>query len=163
MVHIEAADAFFVNGDRTFYGRYIGYNGSDGREPLSSIFGAHYRDVPKDKIFPQGTSLIVWRDTLSSAATQSQCATMPTWFPLNTGEIVVFDEQENAQSSTAQPFPAATNRVSTGGPSFPLPFTAGWVYLNLNTGLGNRSQAWITVFQESKGRNSVTHLPVVFQ
>jgi hypothetical protein len=163
VVHIEAADAFFVNGDRTFYGRYVGNNGSDGREPLSSIFGARYRDIPKDKIFPQGTSLVVWRDTLSSAATQFACGTTPPWFPLNIGEIVAFDEQENAATSPAQPFPAAANRVSTIGPVFPLPFSAGWVYLNLHAGLDTHAQAWVTVFQESKGRNSVTHPAIVFE
>jgi hypothetical protein len=164
MVHIEAANFLFGTGSRTFYGRYVGYNGSDGREPLPSIFAARYRDIPKDKIFPQGTSLIAWRDTLSSAAAQFPCGTTPAWFPLEIAEGVAFDEQENALNVAAQPFPVAANRVSTTGPSLPLPFAAGWVYLNLMNegGMGTHPQAWMTVFHESKGRNSVSHPALVF-
>jgi hypothetical protein len=49
--------------------------------------------------------LVVWRDTLSSAASQFACGTKPPWFPLSTLEIVAFDEQENAQTPRRSPFP----------------------------------------------------------
>jgi hypothetical protein len=31
------------------------------------------------------------------------------------------------------PFPAETQRVQVGGAAFPVPFTFGWLYLDLNT------------------------------
>ena len=54
--------------------------------------------------------------------------------------------------------------MSTIGPSLPLPYAAGWIYLNLMNAddMDNYSQAWVTVFQESKGRNSVSHPAIVF-
>lgn len=163
MVHLEAFTGQFGSGDRTFYGRYVGYDGRDGREPLPAVHGVRYRHIPKDKLFPQGTTLFVWRDTQSPAAGQFACQLAPLWFPLDVTELVAFDEEEDAQELLVQPVPAATQRLKTGGPTLPIAFTSGWVYLNLFTGLPDRSQSAIVVFQESKGRNSVTQSAISFE
>jgi hypothetical protein len=160
LVHVEAFTGEFGAGDRTFYGRYVGNNGSDGREPLPSTFGIRYRNIPKDKLFPQGTTVFVWRDTQSTAAQQFACGSSPAGLPVT--DIVAFDEQENAQDVVAQPFPAATQRIKTGGPALPLGFPAGWFYVNLAFGGLDRSQAWVVVFEESKGRNSVSQPAIGF-
>ena len=74
LVHIEAAglasvgtsDGFgsypaegFAPGDYTFYGRYVGWDGSDQREPLATNFATRYV-LGGD--FSGGTNLVVWRD-----------------------------------------------------------------------------------------------------
>ena len=41
-------------GAYTFYGRYVGWNASDNRQPLPTTFGAHYREAG---------DVIVWRDS----------------------------------------------------------------------------------------------------
>jgi hypothetical protein len=156
MVHIEAFPAQFNPGDQTFYGRYSGGDASDAREPLSSLFGVRYHNIPKDKLFPQGTTLLVWRDTQTAAASQFACGTTPAWYPLTTTEVVTFDEQENAFGVAVEPSPfaAATGRVEIGGASLPVAPVRGWLYMNLDLE-SEPSQAVVTVFHESKGRNSV--------
>ncbi len=56
---------------------------------------------------------------------------------------------------TPSPLAAATGRVEIGGPTLPVAPLRGWLYLNLNVEPGP-SQAVVTVFHESKGRNTVT-------
>jgi len=54
-----------------------------------------------------------------------------------------------------------------GGPNLPVPFTFGWIYLNLNTAVTAAganppedpvaAQAWVTVSHKANGRFNVGH------
>jgi hypothetical protein len=161
LVAIEADAAAFAPGDYTFYGRYVAWLGTDGREPLADTLGARYANTTAN-VFPARTSLIVWRDhkTVQQAVT---CGTDPAWFPLNQDQIVVFDDQENPDvpgpfDPPVIPFPAATQRVLVGGADLPVAFDRGWLYLNLNTTIPSAgsnpptnpgaAQAWVEILDE---------------
>jgi len=79
--------------------------------------------------------------------------------------VLAFDDQENVEAlAPGAAFGAATQRVAIDGPSLPVSFLEGWLYLNLNTtvvGTGvppedpAAAQAWVTVDKNSKGKFSV--------
>jgi hypothetical protein len=173
LVHILAdwtgvSDPDIDIGRYTFYGRFVSWTAIDEREPLSTQFQARFV-APKDfKVLPKarrrpflplGTELIVWRDPKTPTANSFNCNTKPSWFPLNQTEIVVFDEQEQAEQPTfaSPPFPGVTQRVRLATADFPITFMSGMVHLNLNTvvlaGPGpplvdpSAAQAWVTVVQ----------------
>ena len=75
-------------------------------------------------------------------------------------QVRAFDEQEHSELPTVAGgalFPAATQRVSLATGAFPLTFSAGWVFLNLNATVAAAganppedpaaAQAWVTVLQ----------------
>jgi hypothetical protein len=146
LVHIEASltdPATTTAGRYTFYGRYVGWNASDHREPLATTFGGRYFNGGG---FSGSSSYVVWRDskTNQNAFTCPAVTGRPTWYPLGQEGIDIFDEQE--QVSVPQtlafspnpgfgiiPFPAETQRTQINGPSFPVPFNFGWIFLDLNT------------------------------
>lgn len=156
------------NGRYTFYQRVVDddfvLDQGDDRQPLGSTFAGRFVNVPKHPIFPTGTSALVWRDPKVNQAPFA-CGTNPDWFPLDQEQIVVFDEQENPEVSIAAPFPAASQVVKVGGPSFPVTPQAGWLYLNLNDFVGAgaftpqedllASQAFVSMIFDSKGKYSV--------
>jgi hypothetical protein len=178
LVHIEASltdPATTTAGRYTFYGRYVGWNASDHREPLATEFAGRYVNGGD---FTGGTSFVVWRDSKSSQNAFACPATTgrPTWFPLAQEGIDIFDEME--QVNTPQtfpfspqppqtgiiPFPAEAQRTKINGPDFPVPFDFGWLYLDLNTTVtGNpnppfdptSAQAWVTIVMDANGRFSV--------
>lgn len=173
-----AGNCPFVAGDYTFYGRYVGFDGSDQREPLSTLFGTRYVN---EGTFNGGTDLLVWRDTKlppTGANGKHGCSKTPAWFPLSQSDVVGFDEQENptdlcfvldnfspAIGGAQACFPLAAQRVatSTGNPlgdplNPPAPF--GWLYLNLShTVTGDPqpgvAQAWVETVQSATGRFAV--------
>ncbi len=134
MVHLEA-DASLGTGDYTFYRRYSG--GADDREPLGTSFWARY-NTP-------GTRLLTWRDSKRTNFPFSCALTAPAPYPLGAVQIVIFDEQENPEVPESSPFSPAipgqgilpfaweSGAVQVGGADFPSSFTAGWLYLNLNS------------------------------
>jgi hypothetical protein len=153
-------------GQYTFYSRFEATAGQTFRQPLATKFAVPYANRgKKDKLFPQGTALTVWRDPKVPTAAPFACGTTPTWFPLGQEEALAFDAQENVE--VMQPgaaFGAATQRVPIDGPSLPVSFTEGWLYLNLNTTVPGvlvpaedpaAAQAWVTVDKNSKGKFSV--------
>jgi hypothetical protein len=194
LVHIEAAPGTgasgvagnypadpetTVNGEYTFYGRYVAFTAADNREPLIGTFASRFI---AGGFFDGGTNLVVWRDPkIASASTGWACGSIPfgnpTWFPLGQTQIVIFDEEE--QPLTAEgcqvspcdelellvPFPIETQRTVIGGPDFPVPFDFGWVYLNLNSVVGPAGavppenpaamQNWVTTVMSAEGRFSV--------
>jgi hypothetical protein len=102
--------------------------------------------------------------------------TRPFWYPLGQEGIVIFDEQEHPvvpqsfpvspqpQQQGLIPFPAEAQRVAVGSAALPVPFSFGWLYLNLNTtvaGVANppldpaAAQAWVTTEMDALGRFSV--------
>jgi hypothetical protein len=176
LVHIEASltnPETSTPGQYTFYGRYVGWNATDHREPLSTSFAARY--VTKGT-FDAGTSLLVWRDSKVNQGA-FVCSTPPVWYPLGQEGLVIFDEQEQPMTTTAFPvspqpqeqglipFPAETQRVQVGGLDLPVPFDFGWLYLDLNTTVAPAgpvppedpaaAQAWVVVTMSAQGRFSV--------
>jgi hypothetical protein len=192
LVHIEAAPGVGVNagqgsyainpetgtpGEYTFYGRYVAWSAADNREALATNFAARFLN---GGTFDGGTSLAVWRDSKVNQGAftcPAVAGVRPAWYPLGQEALVVFDEQENPSvvvpspvapappSPNAIPFPAEANRALVGGPAFPVPFTFGWIYLNLNQTsvvAGPNppedplaAQAWVTAIHDAQGRFSV--------
>lgn len=155
-------------GEYSFYGRIVhaiaGGVPADNRQPLGSAFAGRFVNVPKHPLFPSGTSALVWRDPKVNQQPFT-CGAAPAWFPLGQEQIVVFDEQENAEFSTALPFPAAAQIVKVGGPSFPVTPTAGWIFMNLNGFVAaaattpfediTAGQAFVSMIFESAGKYSI--------
>lgn len=159
-VHIRADAQSFGQGAHTFYARYVAGDGSDNRQPLGTVFGAPYQT---DSWF-SGTDLIIWRDTKSPDAAPVRCGTVPSWAPLNTSAITVWDDQENdfslPESSTRLPW--ATQTVSIGSTSFPVAPKTGWLALDLSHGsastlFGDVAQGWVSVINTRPGRWTVGH------
>ncbi len=172
LVHIEAEDDFLggANG-YTFYGRYaLGGIPADNREPLPTSFAVRYLT---GGAFTGGTDLVVWRDSTRSGASRLACGSTPAWFPLSQTGIVAFDEEENPvvqdsppvsgvpDGQEVVPFPLETQRVSVGGPDLPIPFTSGWISLDLNQGPNPfavdpfSSQSWVFAIFNANDRFSV--------
>ena len=136
MVAIEASEASFGPGDATFYGRYVGYSGADAREPLPGRWGVRYLN---DLLAKQGSELIVWRN---SEAVQGPFACeslgVAGWYPEGQISLLGLDDEENPTEITQSVFPAETNRIAVGGPSFPIATLRGWADLGL--GLGSEAR-----------------------
>ena len=86
LVRIEAAPGAFAPGELTFYGRFVGYSGSDEREPLSTVWATRFVDGGG---FDGGTDLRVWRDPENPGepwppvgGVCSAIGSVP-WFPLS--------------------------------------------------------------------------------
>ena len=176
LVHVEASATnpeTSLNGQYTFYGRYVNWTAIDNREPLSTNFGVRFLN---GGIFDGGTDLLVWRD---SKVDQEPfvCGRVPEWYPLGQEQIVVFDEEENPEQSEGctvspcpeddllTPFPAETNRTEVGGEELPVTPNFGWIFLDLNTTVAAAgdnppedpaaAQAWVSAVHSANGRFSV--------
>ena len=179
LVHIEASStdpATTTSGRYTFYGRYDhpAWSAIDNREPLATTFATRYANGGP---FSAGTSLLCWRDSKVDQIFEFDCPAAvgnPSWYPLGQEGVVVFDEQEHpqtAQSCTHSPCvtpefsicPAETQRVQVGGASLPVNSFFGWLYLDLNTNVGNgnppfdpaAAQAWVISTLASNGHYAV--------
>jgi hypothetical protein len=143
LVHITANQAdpeTSTLGQYTFYGRFVGWNAADNREPLSSNFITRFVSLPTVGT----TTLTVWRD---ARVTQGYfaCGSTPAWYPLTQEGLRFFDEQENPEIPAESPFPPqppnpnlrpfalAAQRVTVGGSQLPTSFASGILFLNLNT------------------------------
>jgi hypothetical protein len=189
LVHIEAAPGTGTSagwgtygadpetttpGEYTFYGRYVAWNASDNREPLTTNFATRYATVS-----PFATDLICWRDAKTNQAAFT-CPVVPgvrpPWYPLSQEGVVIFDEEETPDVPTSFPVspqpptqgiqvcPAEAQRTVVGSSNLPVPFDFGWLYLNLNTTIAGNpnppedpaaAQAWVTVVMDAQGRFSV--------
>lgn len=168
MVHLEASSALGAT-NYTFYWRYS--LGADQREGLPNTFFVRYAN---GGAFDGGTDLIVWRDAKQTISPFSCALGFPSPYQLSQNQIVIFDEDENPDipeqspfspvipGDALIPFPWETNRVSVGGPDFPVPFTFGWLYLNLDSTVAGSvvpfeplMQNWVTVISDAEGRYSV--------
>jgi len=173
-IKADAADPeTSVPGQYTFYGRYVNWTAADNREPLAANFAARFLN---GGAFSGGTSFAVWRDSKVSQGA-FKCGTTPAWYPLGQEQIVIFDEQEHPQvpatfpvspqppSQGILPFPAEAQRTVVGGVSFPVPYSFGWLFLNLNTTVTAAGsvppedpaadQAWVTLRMVAAGLYSV--------
>ena len=147
LVHIVADGAdpeTSVAGQYTFYGRYVNWTAVDNRHSLCTNFAVRFLN---GGAYAGGTSLIVWRDSKVNQAPFTcpvVAGVRPPWYALGQERIVIFDETEQPQvpqsspvspstPGSVAPFPAESQRVAVGGPSLPVPFNFGWLYLDLNT------------------------------
>jgi len=159
-------------GQYTFYGRYVGWSAADNRRPLATNFAVRYGDGgPSDS----RTNLIVWRDSKVNQqpfGCPAVAGSRPSWYLLGQEGILIFDEREHVQIPVSgpvspqspgsfSPFSAESQRVVVGGSAFPVPFTFGWVDLDLNTTVTPAgpvppadpaaAQAWVAVSMTSNG------------
>jgi len=180
MVAIEASTAppLSLPGRYTFYGRYVGWTGSDHREPLATSFAAQFATSGP---FSGHVDMIAWRDTKIVQA-PFPCSTATNlglpWYPFAQEAIGVFDEEEHPlvpnifpipeplPPIVIYPFPAAAQRTALNGLSFPVPYDFGWLYIDLNVlnsfpppvqtpGPASdlfAAQGWIVVVQSAAGR-----------
>jgi hypothetical protein len=173
LVHITASATdpqTSVPGEYTFYGRFVSWTAADNREPLSTNFMTRFVNLPA----AGRTTLTVWRDARVNQG-YFGCGTTPSWYPLSQEAVGFFDEQENPELIAPPPFapppPAATvlpfgfgaQRVEIGGTLLPTSFSAGLMFLNLNTfPVGssfapedpNAAQAFVSVHLKGVGRYS---------
>jgi hypothetical protein len=184
LVHIEASATnpeTTTPNFYTFYGRYTKptpWSAADNREPLATNWAARFLNGGP---FTGGTDFIVWRDSKFTTPAPFTCPAQsgrPAWFPLSQEGLVIFDEQEHPQVpqtfpvsppppvGSLVPFPAESQSTHIGGPSLPVPYDFGWIYMDLNTtvtgtGVVNNpldpaaAQAFVTVRMTSQGRYSV--------
>jgi hypothetical protein len=172
MVHIRAfpeggaPGAKTTNLTRTFYGNYQNDGTADRRQPLPATFAARWIEGGAGdfqttyKIWRQGGKVMGPCDLTSNSR-------------IPTADIVRFDEEENPVTLDPDvisdpPFPVAlptfpsASRVRSSSSDFPPnPYqaVAGWMYMNLDSGLvfpaGEASQNWVVVSMAAEGRYSV--------
>jgi hypothetical protein len=169
LVRIEAFPGAFRPGDLTFYGRYVGNSGVDAREPLATTWASRFVD---GGAFSGGTDLVVWRDS-GRIVRPFACGTQPVGFPLRFAREITFDEEERPEyypifpqppDRTSDAFPAEANKVHIGGPTFPVPFSFGWLFLDLNApgsvippappSAATLRQSWVETVMKAQGRYS---------
>ena len=168
LVRLEADPTAFGEGDYTFYARYVGADGSDGREPLATTWAVRYLN---GGAFTGGTDLIGWHDS-KIAMEPFPCGTLPEEGLMGEDQIVIFDEDENPNVlevvciwSFCPPgvdlsiFQFAATRVRVDSSDLPVPFDFGWMYFNLNDSTGGvldpYSQGWLGYLHDATGLFSV--------
>lgn len=128
-IHIEAgtSDGLSTPGNFTFYGRYRDFDASDNRECGGFSWSMPFRKKNKFK-----TEAIVWRDS-GTTTEPFDCGSNPDWYPLETGELMIWDQQENPREITSEPFPLETQLVPIGKGSFKTgSFDSGWARFTLS-------------------------------
>ncbi len=157
LVHLEAGSPSAI-GKHTFYGRYVGFDGSDQREPLAIDWSAHY------ELGTSSTTLEVWRD---SGAVQGpfQCDKLGKegWYPLDESTVRFFNQAAEVPSDTIcafdsalgqNCFPLESGAYALGRGKLPSPYRAGWIYVNLVPGesVVHLHQSYVSV-RQSLGSN----------
>ncbi|MCP3958858.1 MAG: hypothetical protein GY719_13475 [bacterium] len=141
-VHIEAdtEGTVFSSGDHTFYGRYVGGDASDRREPLPTVFSANF-----SRHHAVG-DLLVWRE--STAGGPAACGNLPANLPIAQSDVLVFDEEENPLSILPD-VGLVTNAVPVADVVPPGLADVGWLVLDeRHPGVASlygddRAQAWV--------------------
>jgi len=153
MVHRPYRPLALDPGDSTFYGRYVGYDASDGRLPLPGRYQSRFLQGGP---FDGGTRLIVWRDNLSAALDPIPCGFPAPWQPLGEAGVVAWDEAENAVAidDLASICPGASG-VAFACELQGLPFPFGFLDLDLAHADGEAAQAVVVPVLRARGRFSV--------
>ncbi len=172
LVHIEAtssvSEGFWSPGDYTFYGRYLGFDGTDNREPLATVWASRYFSGLSGS-FDEDSDFICWRDSGLDDSGYFSCGVLPLPYPLTQNQLVIFDEQENPFAVLGSPFsPPPTNQVvvpcgcaSTRANAADLGviFDFGWFYANFNTSTGSLQdpvkQSFVSTIHSASGLFSV--------
>lgn len=152
-VHVVADPARFGPGDYTFYGRYVSFDGSDARAPLSGVWDTRYLT---GGLLSGGTDLLVWRDTRSPNVRPVSCGSRPPWGRLGQRALRLWDEDGLPFAAPlGLPFPDATQRVSAGSPGFILGPASGRLELDLWHDATTPAQAWVGPVLSAAGRFSL--------
>jgi uncharacterized repeat protein (TIGR01451 family) len=161
-VHIVAEPDGFVNGDYTFYGRYVGGTAADHRRPLGTQYGTRFL---AGAAFSGGSEVTIWRDTKVSASSGVTCGQNPGWLPLRNEGMVAFDEEENAELIPASNLPLAVQKLKVSASSIPTTSPFGWLLIDLShsSGLfGGVAQGWVSVRASAEHRYSIGQRAVRF-
>jgi hypothetical protein len=158
-IHIVADTDRFPDGvDRfTFYGHFVGWQGTDRRAPLPSSWSTRYLN---GGVFSGGTDLIVWRDPRTAVAIYGgeNCGTRPSWIPIGTDFLRATSEpgsSSTTRDNSTAVFPLATQRKSVGSLMF-LPGAFGRLDLDLDDATtGRPRQAAVLPIMDATGRFSV--------
>jgi hypothetical protein len=157
-VPIRSDPERFSPGNYTFYGRYVGFDASDGRVPLSGETSVRFLNGGS---FDGGTAFTVWRDNRSPSLDPVVCGDQPDWAPLPQNAVAIFDEDElPVAPPVGDLFPLATQRVPVGGGAFPLALPFGWIDLDLWHDSSTPAQSWVSATLTALGRYSVQHRAV---
>jgi len=156
-VHIPAEPDLFLDGDYTFYGRYTGFDASDGRVPLSSRYRTRFLSGGP---FDGGTRLHVWRDDRSPVQGPVPCGTRPASLPLGDQGVTAYDENEASVPipSLATLCPVADEALAFTclvPPGLGPGINFGFLDLALGAGTGSPAQAWVSPVMNAEGRYSV--------
>lgn len=158
VAHLEVPLNEIPAGFQSFYGRYVGKTAIDGRERLASAFTVPYYDGPTSPLAPRASSIVVWRDTQWPTAGPFGCASKPPWYPLEVARVLALDDDGNTDEIPAvagsSPLPLATQRLRLGGAEIPLPFSEGWLFLDLDLTEPKleEPQSFVTILYRSRGR-----------
>jgi hypothetical protein len=153
LVHIEASSTHPLTqsaaGQNTFYGRYVGFNGDDNREPLAVVSQARYMN---GGAFTGGSDFMVWRDS-GAAVVPFACGSNAAGYPLPQKEVIAFDEQENGTPFVGNAFPIASQIVAS---STLTPYAFGTLRMHLGINSGNaavmgRQQSYVSVRHTASG------------
>lgn len=139
LVAIEAGDTSIVTtpGNYTFYGKLVGFDASDNREPLASKWNARY--LRSDK---RSTYLIVWRGHAGFGD------------DLTHRELVAFDGVELRSELPTDLFSRATQEVRVNASGIPSPYEDGWLFADLDHP-NYRQQSHVTIRQDMRKRRSL--------
>ncbi|MCH9649118.1 MAG: hypothetical protein K0U98_12840 [Deltaproteobacteria bacterium] len=172
LVHIEAIDSvasgFWNPGDYTFYGRYLGFDASDNREPLATTWATRYFSGNAGP-FTEDSDVLCWRDSGLDDSFFFDCGTIPAPYPLTQNQIVIFDEEENPVVVAGSPFspppvgvdtlPCSCATTRADAADFGDIFDFGWFFLNLNTSTGSLQdpikQSYVSTIHSASGQFSV--------
>lgn len=142
LIHLEAAT--LPPNVPSFYGRYVGDSGADGREPLPSSYAARFLGPS-----PSSTRLLVWRETPAMSAPVA-CAGGPAWVPLPTNAVQLLDEATQSFPVAAS-LPVAANAID---PAVDLmsPFPQGLAIFQLDhAAMGGRHAQAVVWRADSNG------------
>lgn len=141
-------------GQYTFYGRHVGWNASDNREPLATIWV-----VQGDY---GSSNAIIWRDPKTTSAAFT-CGGAPNYAPMGHERVSYFDQAGEITVATATSVaPVSTQMTAINSATMGIPVQKmGWMYMNLNSTVAPAganppedpaaSQSHITVLRTHKG------------
>lgn len=146
-VHLVADPDYFSDGDRTFYGPWIGSSGADARTPLSSRHGVRF---VAGGGFDGGTDLVVWKAPRRLPEGPIDCGPASPGWLTNFEDKLVFDEEENVAALDEEMpetvFRLAAQKVPT---TDLFPPSVGWMDLGLGV------QSWVGAVMSAEERYSV--------
>lgn len=134
-----------TSGRPTFYASFNGSTAVDQREALGTVWEARTLNGG----FTSATNITVWRDPGVAVAPFACGGPLPAPFPLNTRQIVAFDEQEHPTTfNNSAAFPYATQNIDS---STITPYQFGFMHLNLSTSDTTPLQSYVTVEHIANG------------
>jgi hypothetical protein len=145
LVHIQASGTdplTSTNGNATFYGKFVGWDARDNREPLGTAWQTRFiADAAAGSVFGAfadgKTNLMAWRESATVAAPFT-CGQVPAGFPLPIAGVLQYDEQEQVTALGPQlnPFPLVTQRVPVSDPSLAAAYASGFYTFDLRAPQG---------------------------